>query len=81
MEGLQVHIRLKQRKARSYITIIENMPGNINNALKVFKQKLCCSGSIKDGCILLAGDHREEVKRLLMEYKVCTNEQIIIHGV
>jgi translation initiation factor 1 len=78
---IQIHIRIKQRKAKSYITLIENLPGNKDNILKLMKKTFCCNGTTKSGIIQLSGDHREAVKKLLLQYNVCDEDDIITHGI
>lgn len=83
MDRLQIHVRLKQYKTRSYVTSIEGLPSttNLNNILKTMKKLLGCNGTIKNTMIQLSGDHRENVKQLLIKYDVCNEDEIIIHGI
>lgn len=77
-----IHIRIKQRKAKSYITSIDNLQGNLDIVLKRLKKVLCCNGTINsDEIINLNGDHRETIKNMLLEAQICREDQIIIHGI
>lgn len=75
-----IHIRIKQRKAKSYITSIENLPGNLDVILKKLKKSLCCSGTLdSDGIIKLNGDHRDVLKQ--MTAQICKEDEIMVHGI
>ncbi|MCC6028736.1 MAG: stress response translation initiation inhibitor YciH [Candidatus Korarchaeum sp.] len=73
-----VKIRYEKRKGKD-VTIIENLPfsdDNIWNFLKEIKRILACGGTYKDGYILLQGDHRHKVARLLTEKWGISSDQI-----
>lgn len=73
-----VKIRYERRKGKD-VTIIENLPlseENIRNFLKDTKRILACGGTYKDGYVLLQGDHRYKVARLLREKWGIPEEQI-----
>lgn len=83
----KVHIKVRQRTARSYITSIEGLDTEIDlkKLAKHFKKVLNCSGNIDvstgSSIIKLSGDHRYKVKELLIEQGIVTDDDIIIHGV
>ncbi len=82
----KIHIRIKQRNAKKYITFIEQLPTDINLSLllKEMKKTLHCNGSIQKTengeYIQLFGDQRETVKKFLLDNKISDNINIIIHG-
>jgi translation initiation factor 1 len=83
----KVHIRMQQRKANKYITIVEGLPDNLNFklVLSTFKKTWGCNGCVvkdeKLGKIMqLSGDQRQNVLDFLVGEGLCTRDQIIIHG-
>jgi len=64
-----VKIRVERRRHK-LVTKIEglSLPQDmIKRLLKDLKRKLACGGTYKDGYILLQGDQREKVRRILVE--------------
>lgn len=64
----------KGRKGKG-VTLIKGIGGSeqeLKTLAKFLKQKCNCGGSVKDGVIEIQGDHRELIKKLLIEkdYKV-----------
>ena len=83
----KIHITVRQRTARSYITSIEGLDAQLDlkKLLKYFKKLLNCSGNIDvstaSSIIKLAGDHRQKVKEILIQRGIAIDDDIIIHGV
>ena len=85
----KVLLKLNQRTARKYITIIEGLGNFLKEDPKLFfqrlKKKFCTSGSIQEykeyGIIFqLQGDHRKEIKALLIQERICSPSIINIQG-
>ena len=80
----QIHIRIKQRTARTYITCIEGIDTkthDIKKLLAYMRKKLSCNGFIKnDNEIHLTGDQRETIKKILIEQEIAQAQNIKIHG-
>lgn len=82
------HIRVQQRNARKYITIIEGLSPDIDlkKVLKCMKKTLSCHGCIKtdkdeNQIIQLSGDQRRELVNFLVENKIVENKaDVVIHG-
>lgn len=86
--ALDIHIRIQQRNARKCITIVQGLPEKLNmkKVLQYFKRNFCCNGSIVEdetaGKVLqLQGDQRKVIQDFLIEQKICTKDQVKIHGV
>jgi translation initiation factor 1 len=86
-ESETVHIRIQQRNRKKCILTISGLPKNLDlkKICKYFKKNLQCSGAIKQdedwGAIIqLQGDHREAVKKYLIDEKIVPKESIKIHG-
>lgn len=78
-----IHIRLVNRTANKYKTIIENMPIDLDlkRVLKHFKTKMACNGYIDGTVIILQGDQRDKVYNFLINEKIVNDkDNIMIHG-
>jgi len=67
-EEEKIKVRVERRRYNKPATIIEGIDGkhhNLNEIAKTLKRKLACGGSIKDGKIILLGDHRHVVPEIL----------------
>ena len=85
---LDVHIRIQQRTGRKCLTLVQGLPKKLNlkKVLQHFKRNFCCNGSIVEdeaaGKVLqLQGDQRKVVAEFLIGEKICTKEQVKIHGI
>mmetsp|Transcript_24428 Transcript_24428/g.27082 ORF Transcript_24428/g.27082 Transcript_24428/m.27082 type:complete len:117 (-) Transcript_24428:25-375(-) len=85
-EGL-VHIRVQQRNGRKTLTTCQGLPDSapFTKLLKGFKKKFCCNGTIVEDedlgkVIQLQGDHRENIKTLLVRHKIVQKKNIKVHG-
>lgn len=95
-ESNKVHIRVQQREKRQKkcCTYIEGLGNDINDKdtkkdlkkiLKKFKRDFACNGNLmeseEDGFIIkLQGDHRDEIKKILISNDLVSEENITIHG-
>ncbi len=73
-----VKIRTERRRGRE-VTIIENLPFSkqtIKEFLKEVKRTLACGGTYKEGYVLLQGNHKYKVAKLLEERWGIPREQI-----
>ena len=88
---IQIHIKIKQRTGKSYLTSIEGLEClerpegmDVQTFLKkltrIFKKKFICGAFIEDNIITLNGDHRQGLKELLVKEKIATDDQIKVHG-
>ena len=66
-ESQKITIRLEQRRFRKFITIVEGLEADVaKEMIKVLKSKLACGGTLDEGKIELQGNHRKEVKKVLL---------------
>ena len=75
-EESRVVIRLETRRFSKTSTIIEGInskQSDLPKLVKELKSTFACGGTVKDGFIMLQGDHREDVKGYLV--KIGFNEQ------
>jgi len=68
-EGQKIKILVDRRRFGRMTTVIEGFDKttDLKTMSKKFKQKLACGGTSKEGRIELQGDHREKVKKMLLE--------------
>ena len=64
-------VRLEMRKWGKPATIVEGIDGksvDLGDLATKLKTHCACGGTSKNNAIILQGDHREKVKRVLTEY-------------
>jgi len=68
LEEMNIVISKEIKKFNKLTTVVRGMDysENIKSVSKELKTKLGTGGTIKDGQIILQGDHREAVKKLLV---------------
>ncbi len=68
-EAVKIIVRLEKRRFNKDTTMIEGFGKGIDadEMAKHLKSKLACGGTVKEGYIILQGDHRESVKKHLIE--------------
>ena len=83
----EIHIRIQQRNARKFITIIEGLPNDLDlkKILKYLKKVHTTNGSIiydkeYGEIIKLQGDQRANVFNSFIEWKVTKKEYMKVHG-
>jgi translation initiation factor 1 len=70
MEQQLIKVRLETRKWGKNTTVIEGIDPrsvNLNQLASKLKTICACGGAAKDAQIILQGDHRDKVKRLLVQ--------------
>jgi translation initiation factor 1 (eIF-1/SUI1) len=74
-----VRIRLIYVTGRRCLTIIEDLPSDINliYLLKVLKSTFCCGGNLRDNIIELQGDHQRELADFLVKEKIVNSKRNI----
>lgn len=68
-EQQRIKVKLETRKWGRPVTIIEGLDGDKNELEQLAKKlkSVCASGgTVKNGAILLQGDHRDKVKEVLL---------------
>ncbi len=77
-EETKIVVRLERRRWNRPATIIEGIDPKTTDMRKLvhgLRTKLACGGSVKNGQIILQGDHREAVKEYLV--KIGFNSNLI----
>lgn len=84
----KIHLRVQKRNARQSITSIEGLDHyqvELKKFLGYLRKTLCCNGSLKKNTekgniIIVQGDHRDEISKLLKKKYEVRVENIVIHG-
>ena len=83
----EVHIWLRQRTTRKYITDVQGLASdlNLNKIMKCWRHEFHCSvtktfNKNKEKIIRLQGDQRDMVYNFLINEKIIEKENIKIHG-
>lgn len=78
----KIHIKVVQRTAKKKTTCLENyISPNLNDILVDIKKRLSCGGNINSNShLILNGDHRDFVKKYLIEKLNIDDNMIVIHG-
>ena len=69
-EDARIVVRLETRRFSKSSTIIEGInpkQSDMPRIVKELKSTFACGGTMKDGFIMLQGDHRDEVKGYLVK--------------
>src|ERR671915_1436333 len=77
-EDARIVVRLETRRFSKTSTIIEGInqkQSDMPRIVKELKSTFACGGTMKDGFIMLQGDHRDDVKGYLV--RIGFNEQAI----
>jgi translation initiation factor 1 len=77
-ENARIVVRLETRRFSKTSTIIEGInpkQSDMPRIVKELKSTFACGGTVKDGSIMLQGDHRDDVRGYLV--KIGFNEQAI----
>ncbi len=69
-EDQTINIKTIKKKFGKKYTIVEGIEDkdiNLKEVTKKLKNKLACGGTSKNGAVELQGDHKEKVKKFLVE--------------
>src|SRR3989344_6854354 len=69
-EDQKIKVTLIQKRYGKYMTIVRGIDSkkiDLKDLMKKLKSKLSCGGTYKNGEIELQGDHRDRVKKILID--------------
>lgn len=67
-ETSRIRVYATKKKFKKLVTVVEGIDkGKIDDTGRELKQKLACGGTVKEGIIILQGDHRRNMKGLLVK--------------
>ncbi|MCX6769777.1 MAG: stress response translation initiation inhibitor YciH [Candidatus Micrarchaeota archaeon] len=66
-ETQRIRVYATKKKFKKLVTIVEGIDkGKLVETGRELKQKLACGGTVKEGVIILQGDHKRNIKKLLV---------------
>lgn len=82
-----IHIRIQQRNGRKTLTTIQGLADeyDFKKIVKKCKKDFACNGTVVDHAeygevIQLQGDQRNNICKLLVDFKLAKKEQLKVHG-
>jgi translation initiation factor 1 len=67
-EKQQIVVKVVKRKFGNSITVVEGIEGtDLKIIAKQLKEKFACGGTVKNNTIELQGDHRKNMKEILVQ--------------
>ncbi|MEM0068290.1 MAG: stress response translation initiation inhibitor YciH [Saccharolobus sp.] len=76
-----IKIKIEKRRYGKEVTIIEGLGGNDAELKKIaseLKSKLAAGGTVKDGKIMIQGDHKEKIKEILIKMGYAESNILVI---
>ena len=70
-ESQKIIVKLEKKKFGKYYTIIEGISDkdiDVKTLVKNLKTKLACGGTVKDNRIELQGNHKNNIKKILVDF-------------
>lgn len=80
-ESQKIEIRLEKKKFGKKYTVISGIDEkeiNIKDLIKKLKERLACGGTAKTGTIELQGDHKNQVRDILISMGFAPDTIIVI---
>jgi translation initiation factor 1 len=66
-ETQRIRVYATKKKFKKLVTIVEGIDkSKLIDTGRELKQKLACGGTVKDGVIVLQGDHKRNIKKFLV---------------
>ncbi len=80
-ETKNIEVYKTKKKFKKLVTIVEGIEKDrLHETTKKLKQKLACGGTIKDGMIVLQGDHLKKIKDALVSIGYLASNIIFSKG-
>ncbi|MEM0294136.1 MAG: stress response translation initiation inhibitor YciH [Saccharolobus sp.] len=76
-----IKIKIEKRRYGKEVTIIEGLGGSEAELKKIaseLKSKLAAGGTVKDGKIMIQGDHKEKIKEILIKMGYSESNILVI---
>lgn len=80
-EVRKIRVFATKKRFRKLVTVIEGLDEErLDECAKELKTKLACGGTVKEGVIVLQGNHLAKIKALLMAQNYPAESIVIIPG-
>lgn len=83
----KVHIRMQQRNGKKSLTTIQGLADDLDlkKILKALKKQFSTNGTILNDkevgeVIQVQGDQRRAVADFLVQYKILSRDEVVVHG-
>jgi len=77
----RIRVYATKKKFRKLVTVVEGIDkSKLVDTGRELKQRLACGGTAKEGLIVLQGDHRRNIKGLLVKSGYPENSITILEG-
>ncbi|MFN3910196.1 MAG: stress response translation initiation inhibitor YciH [Candidatus Anstonellaceae archaeon] len=81
-EDVQLKVYATKKKFKKLVTIVEGVTKDkLEQTAKALKNKLACGGTVKEGLIVLQGNHLSKIKQLLVSLGYSENSINVKEGV
>jgi translation initiation factor 1 len=81
-ETQRIRVYATKKKFKKLVTIVEGIDkGKLEQTARELKQKLACGGTVKEGLIVLQGDHKAKMKRLLSDIGYPQEHITVLEGI
>ena len=81
-ETQRIRVFATKKKFRKLMTVVEGIDkGKLDETGRELKQKLACGGTVKEGVIILQGDHRRKMKKLLSDEGYPIESITVLEGI
>jgi len=81
-ETQRIRVFATKKKFRKLMTVVEGIDkGKLDETGRELKQKLACGGTVKEGVIILQGDHRRKMKKLLSDEGYPLESITVLEGI
>jgi translation initiation factor 1 len=77
----QIKVYATKKRFRKLVTIIEGLnKDKLTETAKELKHKLACGGTVKDGAVVLQGNHLTKIKKFLVDMDYPETSIVVIPG-
>lgn len=81
-ETQRIRVYVTKKKFRKLMTVVEGIDkGKLDGTGRELKQKLACGGTVKEGVIILQGDHRRKMRKLLSNIGYPSGSITVLDGI
>ena len=80
-ETQRIRVYATKKKFKKLVTIVEGIDKNkLEETGRELKQKLACGGTVKDGVIILQGNHKRNMKKIIVNSGYPEGSITVIEG-
>ncbi|MFH1306465.1 MAG: stress response translation initiation inhibitor YciH [Candidatus Micrarchaeota archaeon] len=81
-EDVRLRVYATRKRFKKLVTVIEGLDKDkLAETAKKLKQKLACGGTVKEGIVVLQGNHLQKMKNLLVSLGYAPDSITVVPGV